>query len=134
MSTEFLLDTDTCIDLMRGNPSVVHRAKSYSPSQLSVSTITQYELEVGVRKCARPNQERKKVNMLLKSIGVVVFDRQAAIAAGEIRAGLEESGNRIGPYDILLAATAVSRAFTLVSANHREFSRIDALRLVSWRV
>jgi tRNA(fMet)-specific endonuclease VapC len=52
--------------------------------------------------------------------------------AGEIRATLERAGTPIGPYDTLIAAQAVRRNFLLITANVREFSRVEGLRWENW--
>lgn len=40
----------------------------------------------------------------------------------------------IGPMELLIAGTALSRNAVLVSDNTREFSRVTGLRLVNWRI
>jgi predicted nucleic acid-binding protein len=45
-----LLDTNTCIAIMRNRPAAVRRLASVAPSDCAVSTITSYELHtVSVR-------------------------------------------------------------------------------------
>jgi tRNA(fMet)-specific endonuclease VapC len=43
-----------------------------------------------------------------------------------------ESGLVIGPMDLLIAGTAVSRGAVLVTRNTKEFSRVKGLRLADW--
>ena len=62
------------------------------------------------------------------------FDQQAAIAYGEIRSRLEERGEVIGPYDLLIAALALSLDRTLVTNNEREFKRVEGLKVDNWTV
>jgi tRNA(fMet)-specific endonuclease VapC len=38
----------------------------------------------------------------------------------------------IGPFDTLIAGQALARGMTLVTANMREFSRVEGLRLEDW--
>jgi tRNA(fMet)-specific endonuclease VapC len=61
------------------------------------------------------------------------FDEAAATAFGQLRAALERQGKPIGPYDMLIAAQALSRGFVLVTDNVDEFGRIHGLRLENWR-
>ena len=56
---------------------------------------------------------------------VLSFDSDDAREAGDIRATLEQAGTPIGAYDILIAAQARRRAATLVTANMREFLRVE---------
>jgi len=59
----FLLDTNTCIDLMRKQPDVVKRMFGVAPGDCFVSTVSTYELYTGVAKCAAPDRERAKVDL-----------------------------------------------------------------------
>ena len=52
--------------------------------------------------------------------------------AAQIRAGLEAMGTPIGPYDTLIAATALRHRATLVTRNVREFSRVPGLECLNW--
>ena len=60
------------------------------------------------------------------------MDREAASEAARIRARLERKGTPIGPYDVLIAGLAKSRALTLVTNNTREFSRVRGLSVENW--
>jgi tRNA(fMet)-specific endonuclease VapC len=69
----------------------------------------------------------------LELIQHVPFDSAAAIAAASIRVELEKLGATIGPLDILIAGTAVSRGAALVTNNAVEFSRVPRLRVLDWK-
>lgn len=131
--TEYLLDTNTCIELMRGHSEVVARTKSTSPASCFVSTITSYELFTGVAKCADPRRERAKVEHLLEGVNILTFLDDAARQAGEIRAVLEASGQMIGPYDVLLAGQALAANLTMATANTGEFERVPGLTVENWQ-
>jgi tRNA(fMet)-specific endonuclease VapC len=61
----YLLDTNTCIAIMRKNSAVVQRISAVAPADCAISTITSYELYTGVEKCAAPATERPKVDALV---------------------------------------------------------------------
>jgi len=129
----FLLDTDTCIDLLRGMPEVCRNAELVSPDDCAVSTVTTYELLAGAGKCRRPEQERRKVESFVGTIHEVPFHRRAAERAAEVRAELEQRGVTIGPYDLQLAGQALADGLTLVTSNAAEFRRVPGLQIVDWR-
>ena len=129
----FLLDTDTCIDVLRGIRSVSQRLQGVSPDDCSVSSITAFELYAGTLLSAHPERERAKVERFLEQITIIAFDRVAARHAASIRVELQRSGSTIGAYDLLIAAEATRSGLVLVSSNKREFERIPNLRLESWR-
>jgi len=64
---------------------------------------------------------------------ILPWDDADARAAGEVRALLEKKGRIIGAYDALIAAQAIRRGITLVTANTREFKRIDDLMWEDWQ-
>jgi tRNA(fMet)-specific endonuclease VapC len=129
----YLLDTDTCIDLLRGTPPVVRQAATHSPDDCAVSSVTVYELLTGAWKCRSPETERRKVLTLLAALHQLPFDRPAAERAAETRAALEKAGTMIGPYDILLAGQAMAAGLILVTANEAEFARVPGLIITNWR-
>lgn len=129
----WLLDTNACVDLLKGHPQVSARAEAVSPADCAVSSVTVFELAAGVRRCAQPERERKKIARLLSVVAVLPFDLKAAEEAARIRHDLEAGGQKIGPYDLLIAGQALSANRTLISNNTREFSRIPGLRLEDWR-
>jgi tRNA(fMet)-specific endonuclease VapC len=49
-----------------------------------------------------------------------------------LRAILEAQKQPIGPYDTLIAGQALARGYTLVTANYREFSRVEGLLWEDW--
>ncbi len=131
---QYLLDTNTCIDVMRNHPNVVNRMSAVAPGDCVISTITSYELHTGIAKCASPDKEQAKIDLLLKTVIQQPFDQAAAREAGRIRGLLESQGEMIGPYDVLLAAQALAAGLTLVTANTNEFQRVPGLTVENWQV
>ena len=129
----FLLDTDTCIDVLRGVKTVAQKLEQLSPDDCCVSVISAFELYAGVYFTRHPEREKRKVDKLLYLLSVIPFDEVAAEEAARLRNELQHAGTPIGPYDLLIAAQAIRSKYTLVSANIREFSRIESLNLESWR-
>lgn len=129
---KFLLDTDTCIAVMRGREGAVTKLSSLPPDDCRVSTVTVFELEVGVAKCREPQKEAVKVARFLASVHVLPLDTVSARRAGVLRAALEKKGHSIGPYDVLLAGQALAHGFKLISGNLAEFTRVEGLEVEGW--
>jgi tRNA(fMet)-specific endonuclease VapC len=100
----------------------------------AVSTITQYELFVGVEKSSDPLKEKTKVDQVLQAFRLVPFGVAAAEEAARVRAFLEAQGTPIGPYDTLLAGHALSLSLIVVTANVKEFNRVPGLTVENWQV
>jgi tRNA(fMet)-specific endonuclease VapC len=128
----FVVDTNTLVYFFRGQGRVAERLLATPPSSLIVPSVVQFELETGVRKSNAPEQRRAQLDLLLASMLVVPFDSRCAVIAADVRARLEARGTPIGPFDTLIAATALAHDAALVTRNLREFARVDGLRVVDW--
>ena len=126
-----LLDTDTCINVLRQRPGVVQRLSKFAPTDCAVSMVTVYELFCGLAKAQHPEVERQKVERFVSTIIELPLDRAAAETAANVRAQLERQGQPIGPYDLLIAGQALSSGLTLVTNNLSEFQRVKGLKVES---
>jgi len=61
------------------------------------------------------------------------FDDADAEVFGRIRAELKKQSKIIGPYDMLIAAQAISRDLVLATNNIDEFNRIAELKIEYWK-
>ena len=129
----YLLDTNICIYFMKNQyPLLSQKILSHSPSNLLLSSITVFELEYGAEKSNWGNRTREKLAMFLAPFNILPFSTDDAIAAGRLRGCLEKQGTPIAPYDIQIAAQALSGGYTLVTHNVGEFSRVPNLKLENW--
>jgi tRNA(fMet)-specific endonuclease VapC len=128
----YLLDTNVCIGIMRGHEVVTQRLRGLERADLVISSITAYELWLGVEKAKHTDRERARVEGLFSLVSWVDFDLAAAKRAASIRAHLESKGQVIGPYDTLIAAHALALGLTLITQNTKEFKRVPGLKVVDW--
>ena len=128
----YLLDTNTLIYFFKGIGNVAETLLSKSPKDISIPSIVLYELEVGIAKSNNPEKRKKQLEVLTSRITVQPFTSREAKAAAMIRADLEKQGRPIGPYDTLIAGTALSINATLVTRNTKEFQRVSGLSLEDW--
>lgn len=129
----YLLDTDTCIEFLRGNLVFGRNMFEQSdPRLFGIPAIVRAELLLGAAKSNRARENRLIVESFLLPFETIPFDGNCAKAYARIRADLESSGRRIGPNDLFIAATAVARSAVLVTNNVREFSRVEGLSVESW--
>ena len=128
-----LLDTNTCIYLIRRRPKeVLQRFERFEVGEVGVSVITVSELRYGVEKSTRPEQNLRALEQFLLPLEVLNFGPEATVSYGRVRASLEERGMPIGPLDALIAAHALSLGATLVTNNTREFERVSGLQIEDW--
>jgi tRNA(fMet)-specific endonuclease VapC len=129
----FLLDTDTCIALIKRKPApILRRLTALAPGEAGISAVTLAELRYGVAKSGQPEKNGRALDEFLLPLEVADFDEPAAAVYGTVRAGLEKAGTPIGPLDTQIGAHALSLGAALVSHNTREFRRIPGLTVVDW--
>ena len=132
----YLLDTNVCIAVLNETSEQIESRvlkELRSKSQLSVSSVTAFELWYGVAKSARLESNTQKLAAFLRGwISLLNFDEEDARVAGELRAELDAIGRPMGQYDLLIAGQAFRHKMTLVTANAGEFSRIKNLSWENW--
>jgi len=128
----FLLDTNTIIYFFKDIGNVAASILAQSPQDIAIPVIALYELEVGIGKSTSPAKRKKQLNTFASQVNIFQFGPKEARVAAGIRAELEKRGTPIGPYDILIAGTAVSTNSILITNNKKEFARVDRLRIDNW--
>ena len=104
----------------------------YSVDKIYLCDVVKAELYFGAYKSTRRDENLALLDELSKGFLSLPFDGNAAHQFGRIRAELARAGTPIGPYDLQIAAIALSRGLTLVTHNTREFSRVAGLYLEDW--
>ncbi len=132
---KYLLDTCVISDFVKGDQNVMTRLKSYSPDDLAISSVTAMEIEFGLQlNPARAKKIQSIIRQLLVSVHILPFETSDAVATAKIRAILQKQGRPIGPYDVMIAGTALSRSLIMVTSNTKEFNRVEELELQDWRL
>ena len=129
----YLLDTNACIALLnKTSPSLPARVRRHKLEEIGLPAPVAYELYYGAFKSRYAHRNLE----LLDRIGfeILPFDAGDARMAGAIRSQLEAIGRPIGPYDLLIAGQACARQLVLVTANTREFQRVQGLDCEDWSV
>jgi len=128
----YVLDTNSVVFFFKGEGRVGERLLARKPTEVALPAIVLYELEVGVLRSRAPARRREQLETLLGATRIIPFGPAEALAAAQIGAALERSGEGIGPLDTLIAATALATRATLVTHNTREFRRVPGLRVEDW--
>ena len=128
----YVLDTNALIYFFKGLGNVSEILLSKSPGEINIPSIVLFEIEFGIRKSSSPEKRKVQLKDFLSVVSILPFGGKEAICAADIRADLEHKGLPIGPFDILIAATALAYNATLVTHNLKEFKRVNGLRLEDW--
>lgn len=131
----YMLDTDTCIFLMRGeHPTLAEHAQSVPLQQQLMSTITFAELTCGVRASAagKRKQNQTVLDSLALHLAVLDWPQVAAQHYAEIRFDLKKRGAQLGAADLMIAAHARAIGATVVTNNVNDFGRVKGLQIENW--
>jgi len=146
MTTEYLLDTNACIairDLLsakslksperrRRIEQLKARWSAVPQEHLAMSAITLGELRFGAAKSNNPAGARARLDDLRRRIRVLPLDETVCDHYAEIRHTLESTGQAISSNDTWIAAHGRCSARTVVTANTREFARVEKLLVEDW--
>lgn len=129
-----LLDTNTCIEILRGkNAALLARYAGQPHADIALSAIVRSELLTGARLSARPDENLQIADSFCALFPCLAFDAHVADIHAEWHARLRRAGNNIGARDLMIAATALAHGLTVVTHNTREFGRIDGLIVEDWQ-
>ena len=129
---KYVLDTNTLIYFFKGLGDVSKHMLAQSPSELSIPAVVLFELEVGIAKSTSPNKRKSQLQEITALVNILPFGIAESRSAAQIRLELEKQGLPIGPYDVLIAATALANNTILITHNQKEFGRIEGLKIEDW--
>lgn len=129
---KYCLDTNTLIYFFKGLGDVSNRLLTTPPGEIAIPTVVIFELEVGIGKSTSPRKRITQFQEITSLVNIISFGQSEAKCAAGIRIKLERQGIPIGPYDILIAASALANNSTLVTHNKREFERVVGLKIEDW--
>lgn len=132
MPVRYLLDTNTCSYIIRGNPPEVRRRLLEVPiAEVGISSVTEAELRFGVARLQNASKLGAAVEEFLLRLEILPWDSEAAKHYATIRAELEHGGEPMGNLDMMIAAQALAAEATLVTSD-RVFRGVKGLRMEDW--
>lgn len=129
---KYLLDTNAITAWAKRDPCFVARLKLLAPADLAISVLTEHELLYGIA-CNPQFKLRPVLERLLAILPKLPLDSATVAKAALARADLRRRGLPIGPYDLLIAATALEHRLTMVTHNTQEFERVSGLLVENWQ-
>jgi len=130
-----ILDSNVCIDVLRGRKKVSDRLAACLPKECFISVVTEFELFQGAGRAPedRRKEEYSKVSLFVASLQILPFDSECARIAARINAVLLNRGTPVSITDVFIAATGIRHRWTVVTNNIKDFRRIEGLALEDWR-
>ena len=126
-----ILDTDTCIEILRGNAVVIDRGAAVD-DDVATTWINAAELHYGAAKSIAPRDNHALVDRFLDTLRLIGLDRGSARVFGDTKALLQRAGVGIADADLFIGCAALAHGATVVTGNTRHFERIPGIALEDW--
>lgn len=129
----WLPDTNAWIHYLK-NPGSPIRAglERHAPDEIVACAVVKAELLHGAQKYGVPERRKAIANETLALYRSRPFADAAAEHYARIRHELEESGGRIGPHDLFIAAICLAHGCILLTSDVAEFQRVRGLSVDDW--
>lgn len=127
-----ILDSSEIIALERNRGSVESLIQGREDEPFGISVVTVAELLHGVERANTESRKIKRqafVEKVIEMIPVFPFDMGAARIYARIWASIVQRGFTVGAHDLIIAATAISLDYKVITANRRDFEKVEGLRL-----
>jgi len=128
----YLIDTDILINSIKGNKTINQKIAAYATMPKAISIVTFGELLYGAKKSTQRDKNTSIVYRLAEIFPIVGITRSTIEAFADMKIALDKKGERIEDFDLLVAATALSLNYTLVTNNTKHYKRIEGLQLENW--
>jgi tRNA(fMet)-specific endonuclease VapC len=133
----YLLDTNTCVHILRkkGSPLVKARYAAQLPQDVALCSVVIGELGYGAERSSNPAQEQARIDAFAAPLVCLPYDEPAARGvSAHVRFVLESRGTPIGLYDLQIAAIGLVHDLTVVTHNTAEFGRVPGLKIEDWEI
>ncbi|MFV1976501.1 MAG: type II toxin-antitoxin system VapC family toxin [Candidatus Scalindua sp.] len=138
MKKTYMLDTNTCLYIMRERPESVLtelQSRVQQRDRIVISAITYAELRFGAMgKKASPKHNVIVDEFMARIDAVLAWDKAAVEFTAKVKKQLSDKGTPIGNNDTMIAGHALSVNCVLVTNNRKEFERVPDLEIEDWTV
>ncbi len=129
---KYVLDTDTIIYFLKGEPHVANKILKVDNKAISTTIISHSELFFGVYNSSHIEKNHKLITGFLDRISIFPYDENASHKFGEIKAKLKSKGQLIADLDLMIASICIAQNATLVTNNSRHFEKVPHLKFTNW--
>jgi predicted nucleic acid-binding protein len=127
-----LLDTSILVAEERGSDALEQVSDREGGSAISAITLAEFWKGLERARGATHRKRRQRFyDRVVAGFDVAPVDEEIALETARLWADLERRGSMIPAFDLLIAATALSRGWALATADVRDFGRVAGLELVT---
>ena len=128
----YLIDTNIIIYRLKNLGNINANFLKNKDKYMSLSVVSYGELVFGAKKSKAVEKNMETVNAIKAIFPLLEITSEIMNIFGEIKAYTQKIGKTIDDMDLLIAATAITNNFTLVTHNTKHFENIPNLKLEDW--
>jgi tRNA(fMet)-specific endonuclease VapC len=128
----YLIDTDILIYSLKGHEIVQKRFLENEKIPKSISVVSYGELLYGAKKSTNCEKNLAVVYRIKELFPIIDVDKAVMETFSDLKVKMRKTGTIIDDMDLLIAATALTMNFILVTNNEKHFRKIAGLRIENW--
>lgn len=128
---KYLLDTNICIHLFRGQYNLIEKFQEINLDDCAISEITLAELILGAENSPNPKKNYKIIDKFSEQVRILPIFNSIQIYAKE-KVSLRKKGTMISDFDLLIGSTAIANELIMITENIKEFERISGIEIENW--
>lgn len=127
-----IFDTSVLIAIERGSLNIEKIIKGKENEPFGISSITVSELLHGVHRADSEKRRLKRaayVEKIIETFPIYPFDLGTARIYARLWANLAKKGINIGAHDLMIASSAISLGFSVITSDIRDYRKIKWLKV-----
>ncbi len=127
-----IFDTSEIITLERNRQEIEEIIRGREDEPFGISVVTVAELLHGVERAdteVRKMNRQAFVEKVMEFFPTFPFDMAVARIYARIWASLAKRNLLVGAHDLIIAATAISLNYTVITSNIRDYGKIEGLKV-----
>ncbi len=126
-----IFDTDTCIEILRGNKKVIEKRREYTGS-IGISFMSVAELYYGAEKSGSIIENKVLIEKFLLTLEIIDSNLDIMKKFGQLKRNLEIKGYPTADADLFIAAVTLYSGEKLITGNIKHFIKIEELKVENW--
>lgn len=131
MMNGYLLDTNICIYLLKGQRGIVEKIEVTGCDNCFITDVTLAELWFGAYNSNRIEQQKRGISYLEQLFNVISI-KDSVELFGSNKAYLKSRGTIIDDFDILIGSAAIKHNLIMVTENVKHLSRLPGITVENW--
>jgi tRNA(fMet)-specific endonuclease VapC len=130
-----LIDTSVIVQIERSGQTPARIFEHIGERIALLAAISVSELLHGVHRAddeLRRQRRKRFLDSVFEVLPILAFDFAAAERHAQLSVELKRRGELIGANDLLIASSALAGGHAVVTANVREFRRVEKLEIILW--